>query len=151
MLVVLFGYGLEERWDVGPVDVVAAAFALGFQDVVFCAFGVEREFDAFLGGVVGVGHGVLRGEGLSEGIVGCLWLAWEEVREVVWSGRFGGEDLLDLFRAGELEEHCWAFYGGATLEVVACCPGCGGGVLCWGVEGAEVDDCGFESEVWVGG
>ena len=85
----------------------------------------------------------------------------DEVGEVVWGRR--GEDLLDLFGAGELQEDGGAFGGGTAFEVVACGPGGGGGVFGWGVEGAEVDGGDFvgggggrgwsidEGSAWVGG
>ena len=68
-------------------------------------------------------------------------MVWKEALEAVGSG----EGLLDLFGACQVGEDGGAFDGGAAFEVVACSPGRGTVILCWGVERTEIDDGCFVS------
>lgn len=116
----------------GAVDVVPAAFALGFEDVVLGVLGGGGEGE---GG--GVREGELRGECGAEGLEGGRRVVGEVVGEVVGGG--GGEELLDFLAAGEVQEDGGAFGGAGAFEVVARGPDRGVGVFGGGVEGAEVD------------
>lgn len=62
-LPVCFWEGVEKGRDGGAVDVVPAAFALGFEDVVLAGGGVEGEF---AGGEAG--GGCVEGEDVGEGV-----------------------------------------------------------------------------------
>ena len=131
------GDRVQEGRDRAAVDVVAAAFALGFEHVSRGGGRVGGEFEAFgIGGQV-----VLRGEGGAEGGEG----GGRAVREEALEGVGRREGLLDLFRAREVGEDRGAFDRITALEVVARCPRGGRAVFGRRVESAEVDDCCF---VW---
>lgn len=125
----------EKRWNGVAVDIIAAALALRFEDVVAACVRVEREG---FGGRAG-GGGVERVDGSKGGADrggGCR--VGDEAGEMRGGGC--GEDLLDFFGTGEVGEDGGAFDGGGSLEMGSRAPGGGGGeVVGWGVAGAEVE------------
>lgn len=149
----------QVRRDGGPVEVVAAALALGLEDVFLAGSWVGRQAAGGLAGWGGGVHGIDVCEGAPEGREGC-WVGrgGDEALEG-WGGGglgvgeggggdgLGGrEDLLDFFHACELGKHGGASDGGGAFNLVAGFPGGGGGVVAWAVARAQVGDGDLERD-----
>jgi len=148
---VRFGESGKVARDRGPVEVVAAAFALGFHDVALALLRVGGEAPRELAGGGVFVEGVDVCEGAPDGgVVSGRGGGVDEAAQGGGPRRVvsvrGGEHLLHLLHAGQLGEHGRADDGGGPFDLVARLPGGRSfGVVAWSVAGTKVNDGGLEN------